>query len=131
MRIARKAAALALLGLLGLGGCGTYGHTTTANAQRGPNANRDPGGITVTEATPDRRYQPLGQIRTTVRPINLFSSDPTRADVDAELRREAARFGADAVVNVRYDSDPANERGLRLARGGLINATGDAVMWLP
>lgn len=50
----------------------------------------------------DRPYQPLGDLKVTVRKQTLFSPEPDRARVDEKLKEAAARLGADAVILVRY-----------------------------
>lgn len=50
----------------------------------------------------NRPYQNLGDIEVVVNKTSIFNSDPTRKDVDEELRKKAASIGADAVVLVRY-----------------------------
>ena len=136
--IARRAAALALLGLLSVSGCGrVYDQTTTADARRGPNAGRDPGEVQILTSAPNRPFLSLGQIRTQVRPLNVMSPTPTSADVDDALRREGARLGADAVVNVTYGASGTDALGvgLLLVGGPLTpttqsSGTGQAVMFV-
>lgn len=64
----------------------------------------DPAGVEILEATPqDRVYQELAKLIITVSKNTAFDPDPTRAQVDEQLRLEAAKLGADAVVGVTYD----------------------------
>lgn len=74
----------------------------------------------------DRPYRVIGEVEGYGRSVNLLSSDPTRADVDEALRAEAAKQGADAVINVKY----ATER-TGLASRGLMTAKGRAVVFTP
>jgi len=50
----------------------------------------------------DRRYVSLGDLSVEVAKWNIFEKDPTREQVIAALRAQAAKLGADAVVLVRY-----------------------------
>ena len=52
----------------------------------------------------DRPYKVLGDLNVTASKITVFSDDPTRKDVDEELREAAFDLGADAVILVRYDT---------------------------
>lgn len=135
MRIARQASALALLGLLAVGGCAhrVYDQTTTANAALGPRAGRDPSEVELLATPPQRRYQSLGQIRTQARPFGMFSPRPSREDAESALRREAARLGADAVINVAIGDRGYDALGILAGgvRGEQVSGTGEAVMWLP
>jgi hypothetical protein len=59
--------------------------------------------IVVTENDiTDRRYVSLGDLSVEVAKWNIFEKDPTREQVDAALRAQAAKLGADAIVLVRY-----------------------------
>ena len=50
----------------------------------------------------DRPYKSLGEVSATVNKVTIFNADPTRELVDKRLKIEAARLGADAVIQVRY-----------------------------
>src|SRR6185503_12903209 len=70
----------------------------SAAAQATPTAS-----IIVTENDiTDRPYDALGDIKVTVNKTTIFSPDPTHAQVDEQLREEASKLGANAVVLVRY-----------------------------
>ncbi|MGI9168786.1 MAG: hypothetical protein ACR2FH_01230 [Caulobacteraceae bacterium] len=70
----------------------------------------------------DRPYKAIGDIKVTVRKTTLFNKDPTRADVDAKLRKEAIKLGADAVVLVRYGTV-----GIGMTSWGVLHGEGRAV----
>ncbi len=95
-------AATALL----LSACATYSSNsvdkkeTPATEAAKPTSEAD---IIVTESDiTDRKYTVLGDITATVNKTTIFHPDPTPALVAKELREEAAKLGADAVVLVRY-----------------------------
>jgi hypothetical protein len=50
----------------------------------------------------DKPYKSLGDVSVTVNKTTLFNADPTREMVDQRLRTQAAKLGADAVIQVRY-----------------------------
>lgn len=50
----------------------------------------------------DKPYKSLGEVSVTVNKSTLFNADPTRDMVNQRLRQQAAKLGADAVIQVRY-----------------------------
>jgi uncharacterized protein YbjQ (UPF0145 family) len=61
------------------------------------------GSVQVVEGDLDgRSYRVVGTIRAVARRVSGWASNPTRDDVDEELRERAAKVGADAVIKVRY-----------------------------
>jgi uncharacterized protein YbjQ (UPF0145 family) len=50
----------------------------------------------------DKPYKSLGDVSVTVNKVTIFNADPTRDMVNQRLRAEAAKLGADAVIQVRY-----------------------------
>ena len=58
--------------------------------------------ILVTEANLPDAYSVVGALVVTVHPKSLSPKTPTRDLLDAELRKQAAKIGADAVIQVRY-----------------------------
>ena len=83
----------------------------------------EPAGVEILKATPsDREYQELGKLIITVSNTTAFDPDPTRAQVDEQLRLEAAKLGADAVIGVTYDGPK-----LGFASWAVMDGTGTAV----
>lgn len=70
----------------------------------------------------DGRYKEIGAIEAKVSVGSAFSSAPTIADVDAELRVKAAAVYANAVINVEYS------RGMSLTSYRVLKARGVAVL---
>lgn len=125
-----------------LGACSTWSHSevkpTTSAAGTPPAQSAsvpapgktmvktDPAAIIVTkEDITDRKYQSLGDIKVTVNKTTLFHDDPTPALVDKELREEAAKLGADAVVLVRYGTV-----GVSFMSWGSLDGQGRAVKFV-
>lgn len=60
------------------------------------------GAILVTEANVPQQYVALGAVTSVVHPKSLSPKTPTRDLLDADMRAQAAKLGADAVIQVRY-----------------------------
>lgn len=80
--------------------------------------------VTETDIT-DRKYKVLGDIEATVNKTTIFHSDPTREKVNEELRKEAVKLGADAVIFVRYGTV-----GVSFMSWGSLNGKGRAIVFL-
>ena len=86
----------------------------------------DPSTITVTENDiTDRKYEVLGDISATVNKTTLFHPDPTPELVAEELRKEAAKLGADAVILVRYGTV-----GVSFVSWGSLDGNGRAIRFV-
>ncbi len=89
-------------------GCATWSTDSvkpaaSTRAAAAPVAATSPDAIVVTENDiTDRPYTVLGDVNVTVHKTTIFNKDPTRDQVNQELREKAAKLGADAVVLVRY-----------------------------
>lgn len=80
-------------------------------------------GVLVSENdVTDKPYKVLGDIKVTVRKTTIFNADPTRAQVDEKLRKQAKKMGADAVLLVRYGTV-----GIGLTSWGVLDGQGRAV----
>jgi hypothetical protein len=75
-----------------------------------------PGDIT------DRPYRVVKDLDVWVRKPNVFARDPTPADIDQELKKQAAKLDADAVIFVRYGTV-----GMGLFNWGQLEGRGRAV----
>ena len=73
---------------------------------------------------PDRPYEALGDISVTVNKITIFHPDPTKDMVARQLREEAAKLGADAVIHVRYGTI-----GIGVASWGSLDGKGRAIFY--
>ena len=128
MKISRRLAAAAVFMLLA--GCGPTWSTTSLKTA--PDASmttaetREPtdiGVILVTEDDiTDRAYAVLGDLEVTVNKLTMLHPDPTKDLVDSELRKEAAKIGADAVILVLYGSV-----GISFVSWGSLDGQGRAV----
>ena len=50
----------------------------------------------------DGPYKPLGEVSVSLTKLNPWAQEPTHMDVEAKLKEEAAKKGADALIFVRY-----------------------------
>jgi uncharacterized protein YbjQ (UPF0145 family) len=59
----------------------------------------------------------LGEVRAEIHQGTLFAKTPARDLADNELRAQAAKLGADAVVDIRYEANPPlfSKKGFRAA----------------
>lgn len=86
-------------------------------------AKTDASQIRVTESDiTDKKYVTLGDVSVSVSKNTIFDSDPTKAMVEEELKKQAAEMGADAVVFARFGSV-----GISLFSWGVIEGKGRAV----
>ena len=72
----------------------------------------------------DRSYKSLGDVSATVNKTTLFNADPTREMVNNRLKAEAAKLGADAVIQVRYGTV-----GMGLVSWGSLDGKGRAIAY--
>ena len=86
----------------------------------------DPAAIFLSnEDLPDRTYQSLGHLRVWVGRVLAVDRAQSEEELNQELRQEAARLGADAVINVRYGNRTVAE-----AQWLTLDATGTAVKFM-
>lgn len=110
-----------------LSGCATWSSSNVTNAQATPQEVKQasPEGILLTEGDlADRPYKVLGDLTVTVNKTTIFHADPTKEMVNAKLREEAAKLGADAVTHVRYGTV-----GVSFMSWGSLDGKGRAVQF--
>lgn len=74
----------------------------------------------------DREYKILADIEVKIDKTCIFCGDPTSKEVNKELRKEAAKIGADAVILVRYGTVGITFENF----GGTLNGKGRAVVFV-
>jgi len=79
-------------------------------------------GIEILEGRPERTFDVLAEISVTVSKNTAFDPTPTRAKAANQLRLEAVKLGADAVMEVVYDGPKVT-----LMSWGAIEANGKAI----
>jgi hypothetical protein len=50
----------------------------------------------------DRPYTSLGEVSASMTKLNPWGEEPTQAQIEAKLKEEAVKKGADALIFVRY-----------------------------
>ena len=115
---------LALSLVLSLSGCAAYRTSSNieeaaAGSQTGQ-PQKDIQILTSGEVF-SKKYQELQRIEISIKKLTAFHADPTREMANAELKKKAAQIGADAVINVQYQS------GIGLMTWGYIDAQGTGV----
>jgi uncharacterized protein YbjQ (UPF0145 family) len=120
-----QAQILAAIVLAALAAAPALAQQAKASAQGGA-------GIIVTGANLPDAYTALGAVSANVHPKSMNPKTPTRELLDAALRKEAAKLGADAVVQVRYTMrNPMMSQKGSDAVGVAVKFTGTAVAALP
>ena len=121
-------ATVVLLPVLAIAGCAADPGGSLAGprnvgtiASRAGGARMAASDIPVTAEGTTRPHTVLEVVTTTARQITVFGKVPTRADVDADLRKRAAELDADAVINVKYGN-----QGVGLVSWSQISAEGQA-----
>lgn len=59
--------------------------------------------VVISELDIDRPYTMIGDVSTTFTQMTPLNAAPTKELVDAKLKIEAAKIGADAIIYVRYN----------------------------
>lgn len=72
----------------------------------------------------NRPYRVLGQVFVRVKKVGVFDRPPIEEKTDILLKAEAAKLGADAVINVRRERD-----GITVFNFGYMNGIGTAVVF--
>ena len=72
----------------------------------------------------DKPYKSLGDVSATVNKVTIFNADPTREMVNKRLQAEAAKLGADAVIQVRYGTV-----GISALSWGSLDGKGRAIVY--
>ena len=78
--------------------------------------------IEIHTGKPSSAFKIIGPIKAQVGAATVFSKTPTMDDVNQKLREQAAKMGANAVINISYD------RGISMMSWKALTATGTAVV---
>lgn len=78
---------------------GQYTTSATAREQAAPVAVA-PASVQLLAGAPTRAYTVVETLNVTVNKLTAFHPNPTKEAVEARLRAEAARLGANAVIEV-------------------------------
>jgi uncharacterized protein YbjQ (UPF0145 family) len=101
-----------------LSGCAAY--RTSSNIDSAKYSYDGP--VTITSGSlSDKEYTVISPIYVSIKKLTVFHSDPTKEQADEALKDKARIIGANAVINVKYDS------GIGYFTWGYIDAEGLAV----
>jgi hypothetical protein len=109
-----KLVALSIVVSMG-SGCASY--RTSSNINSSTYSYNGP--VIVTSGSlSDKEYSVISPIEISIKKLTAFHSDPTKEQADEALKDKARSIGADAVINVKYDS------GVGLFTWGYMDAEG-------
>jgi hypothetical protein len=111
------------LALATTAGCAAYRVESNIEEKPAPTASVAPAGpVLLSESGfPGRKYTEIGPIDVSVKKLTVFHADPTKEQANEALIGKARLMGADAVINVKYES------GVGLTTWGYMDAKGTAV----
>jgi hypothetical protein len=121
MKLRRSWLSAVMVAAATLSGCAAYRTDSNITAAPVPATRSDASVLIVEGALPDRKYRELVPIDVSVKKLTIFHADPTRAQANRALIERARMIGADAVINVTYES------GIGLMTWGYMDAKGTAV----
>jgi uncharacterized protein YceK len=102
-------------------GCASYRTSSNISSESAPALNANTKVLIAEDSLPSRKYKEIGPIEVSVKKLTLFHSDPTKEQANEALTEKARVIGADAVINVTYES------GIGLMTWGYIDAKGIGV----
>jgi len=104
-----------------ISGCATYRTNSDINFASTKVPSYETKIIILEEPIKDKQIFELGFLEAEVKKRTVWLDDPTKEQVNYVLIKKAEAIGADAVMNVKY------ETGAGLTTWGYINASGTAV----
>jgi len=102
-------------------GCASYRTSSNISSESAPALSANTKVLIAEDSLPSRKYREIGPIEVSVKKLTVFHSDPTREQANEALTEKARVIGADAVINVTYQS------GIGLMTWGYIDAKGIGV----
>lgn len=104
-------------------GCAAYRVDSNVEEVPAPAASTAPAAqVLLSEGNlPGRKYSAIGPIEVSVKKLTVFHANPTKEQANEALIAKAKVLGADAVINITYES------GIGFTTWGYIDAKGTAV----
>jgi len=103
-------------------GCASYRTDSNITSEPSASTAKPIAKVLISEdSLPNRKYKELGPIEVSVKKLTLFHKDPTKDQANEALMEKARAIGADAVINVKYES------GVGFTTWGYIDAKGTGV----
>jgi hypothetical protein len=103
------------------GGCASHRVSSNVEGTASTSASASTVVLLAEDGLPGHKYKELGPIEVSVRKLTVFHSNPTKEQANAALTDKARVLGADAVVNITYES------GVGFTTWGYMDAKGMAV----
>jgi hypothetical protein len=115
--------ALLSIAIAATAGCASYRVESNIEEKPAPAAAASPAAqVLLSEGSlPGRKYSEVGPIEVSVKKLTVFHADPTKEQANQALIEKARLLGADAVINVKYES------GVGFTTWGYMDAKGTAV----
>lgn len=105
-------------------GCAAYRTSSNIESDSVHPKNADKKILISQDSLSNRKYKIIRPVEVSVKKSNLFLKNPTKEQANAALIEKARAIGADAVINVVYDT------GIGFTTWGYIDAKGDGVTFL-
>ena len=102
-------------------GCASYRTSSNITSESPTALNANTKVLIAEDSLPGRKYKKIGPIEVSVKKATIFHKDPTKEQANEALSESARVIGADAVINVTYQS------GIGMMTWGYMDATGTGV----
>ncbi len=102
-------------------GCASYRTDTNVSFDKTAGVSNQSNILILESGYSDKTYKSLGMVSGEVKKLTIFHDDPTREQVHVVLSEKAKAIGADAVINVTYES------GMGMTTWGYLKGTGEAI----
>jgi hypothetical protein len=102
-------------------GCAPYRTSSNITSESPTALNANTKVLIAEDSLPARKYKEIGPIEVSVKKATIFHKDPTKEQANEALTESARVIGADAVINVTYQS------GIGMMTWGYMDATGTGV----
>ena len=102
-------------------GCATYRTSSNITSSANPVISGNTKVLISEDSLPNRKYKVIGPIEVSVKKRSALDKDPTKEQANEVLIEKARTIGADAVINVKYES------GIGWMTWGYMDAKGTGV----
>jgi len=107
--------------VLAVTGCASYRTDSNIKSVDAAQVDSSKSVLIVEGPISDKKYESLGPVEVSVKKLTVFHKDPTKEQANSALIEKARAIGADAAINVTYDS------GVGFTTWGYIDAKGEGV----
>ena len=118
----KKSGLLAVVAMVAItSGCASYRTSSNITSGSPPALSANTKVLIAEDSLPGRMYKEIGPIEVSVKKATIFHKDPTKGQANEALTETARVIGADAVINVTYQS------GIGMMTWGYMDAKGTGV----